>query len=448
MTFRFNPRFSRRKLLQTMGVSAAAAPFVPLLRSAKGGPEPAPKRFITFFTPHGTIKENWTPTGTVNNFELSPILSPLEPVKDRTVVIEGLDIKVDPESPLGGPHTTGPAYLFTGSPMMDGNEFQHQSSGGPHGWGSSISIDQAVANVIGKDTAFGSLELGLQTGGAHPGSRISYAGAGQPLAPESNPAAVFDQLFGGAGTDAETKAKIKAERLKVVDIVKSELDSLQSKVNQSDKLKIDAHLAGVDQIETWLNAEYDCGEFGIGTVPPPNDYAQADTLIDQQIDILVEAMACGITNVGSLMIRRGENDNFPYPFLEDEQLHHGMTHAGSGDMVARAWMTTVYNWYAQKLAYLATRLDAIEDPEGGTMLDNTVILWGSEIARGNDHGWDDMPFVMVGGGGGAVRTERYHSFAGENHCQLLVACCNAMGVDVNAFGGFDDGSGPLAGILV
>ncbi|MBL4683545.1 MAG: DUF1552 domain-containing protein [Nannocystaceae bacterium] len=448
MTLRFNPRFSRRRLLQTMGVSAAAAPFIPLLQSAKGGAEPAPKRFITFFTPHGTIKENWTPTGSVSDFELSPILTPLQAVKDRVVVVEGLDVIVDPDSPLGGPHTTGPAYLFTGSPMMPGSEFQHQNSGGPHGWGSSISIDQAVANQIGQDTAFKSLELGVQTGGAHPGSRISYAGPGQPLAPESNPAAVFAQLFGEAGADAMTKAKRKAERLSVVDIVKDELDSLHGKVNQADRLKIEAHLTGIGQIENWLNAEYDCEEFEIGEVPPPNNTAEAETLVKQQIDILVESMACGITNVGSLMIRRGENDNQPYPFLGDDQLHHATTHAANNDTEARAWMTTVYTWYAEMLAYLAVRLDGIEDPEGGTMLDNTIILWGTEIAQGNNHSWSDMPFVMVGGGGGTVRTERYHQFNGESHCQLLVSCCNAMGLNIDEFGGFDDGSGPLAGILV
>ncbi|MEM6996528.1 MAG: DUF1552 domain-containing protein [Myxococcota bacterium] len=431
-----------------MGVSAAAAPFVPLLQSARGGEEPAPKRFITFFTPHGTIKENWTPSGTVENFSLSPILSPLEAVKDRLVVIDGLDIQVDPDSPLGGPHTTGPAYLFTGSAMMEGNEFQHQSSGGPHGWGSTISVEQEIANTIGMSTAFKSLELGVQTGGAHPGSRISYAGPGQPLAPESNPQAVFDQLFGGIGATAAEKAKLKAERLRVVDIVKDELDSLETKVNQSDKLKIEAHLAGIGQIENWLNAEYDCGEFSIGKVPNPNSTAEADTLARQQIDILVEAMACGVTNVGSLMLRRGENDNQPYEFLGDDTLHHTTTHAAPTDTVARDWMTSVYTWYAEMLAHLATRLDAIEDPQGGTMLDNTVILWGTEIARGYDHVWSDMPFVMVGGGGGAVRTNRFHTFNGESHCQLLVACCNAMGVDIDAFGTFDDGSGPLPGILV
>lgn len=446
MTFRFNPRFSRRKMLQTMGVSAAAAPFVPLLQSAKGGPEAAPKRFITFFSPHGTIKENWVPTGDTNNFTLSPILSPLAPVQDRVVVIEGLDIVVS--GPPGGPHTVGPAYLFTGSPMEEGNEFQHQSSGGPHGWGSSASVEQVIANQIGMSTPFKSLELGVQTGGAHPGSRISYAGPGQPLAPQANPAAVFDQLFAGANTDAETKAKLKAERLRVVDIVKGELDALQGKVNQADKLKIEAHLAGIEQIEDWVNAEYDCTAFELGEVPPFNDFAEADVLAHQQVDLLVEAMACGITNVGSLMIRRGENDNFPYPFLGDEQLHHTTTHAAPDDAEARAWMTEVYTWYAEILAYLAMRLDAIEDPEGGTMLDNTLILWGTEIARGYDHGWDDMPFVLVGGGGGSVQTGRYHQFSGNNHCQLLTACCNAMDLDVTEFGGFDDGTGPLPGILV
>ena len=159
-------------------------------------------------------------------------------------------------------------------------------------------------------------------------------------------------------------------------------------------------------------------------------------------------MACGVTNVGSLMIRVGENDNNPYPFLGDELLHHSTSHAADSDQAARDWMTNVYTWYAEMLAYLATRLDGIEDPQGGTMLDNTIILWGSEIAKGNNHSWEDMPFVMVGGGGGSLVTDRFVRYDSQNHCRLLVSCCNAMGLNVSAFGGFDDGSGPLTEILV
>lgn len=445
MTNRYNPLFSRRRMLEAMGVSAALAPFVPLLRSAKGGEEAAPKRFITFFTPHGTIYENWLPTGTVDDWELSPILAALAPVKDRTIVVDGLDIVAS--GPPGGPHTVGPAYLFTGSPMLEGDEFEHQTSGGPHGWGSSISVDQAIAEVVGASTPFKSLELGVQNGGAHPGARISYAGPGQPLAPEPNPQATFNKLFGGQNQSVEAKAKLKADRLRVVDLVKDELDALEGKVNQSDRLKIEAHIAGINQIEDWVNAEYDCGEFDLGPVPAPYDLAQTDVLMQQQIDLLVEAMACGVTNVGSLMLRVGENDNFAYPFLGDEQLHHSTTHAADSDAEARAWMTNVYAWYAEMLAHLALRLDGIEDPQGGTMLDNTIIVWGTEIAKGNTHSWQDMPFVVVGGGGGSLVTDRFLRYGGQNHCRLLVSLCNAMGLDVTTFGGFDDGAGPLTEML-
>lgn len=174
MGHRFNPRFSRRRILQGLGVGAAAAPFLPLLESAAGGPEAPPKRFIVFYHPHGTYRPNWLPDGTETDFQLSPILQPLSAFKQKMVVVDGLDVMAG--GPPGGPHMVGAAYVFTGSPMMDDPLFEHATSGGPHGWASHASIDQAIAAQIGQDTAFASLEFGVQTGAPFPGARISYAG--------------------------------------------------------------------------------------------------------------------------------------------------------------------------------------------------------------------------------------------------------------------------------
>ncbi|MCH9688116.1 MAG: DUF1552 domain-containing protein, partial [Deltaproteobacteria bacterium] len=172
------PRFSRRQMLRGLGLSAAAAPFVPLLESVAGEVQAPPKRLLMFFHPHGTIRENWLPTGGVKDFELPSILAPLQAYREHLVVVDGLQIY--PSGPPGGMHTVGPAYLFTGSPMLAGDDFMHPNSGGPHGWGSHASIDQAVADHIGTSTPFRSLELGVQVGNNHPGSRISYQGPGLP----------------------------------------------------------------------------------------------------------------------------------------------------------------------------------------------------------------------------------------------------------------------------
>ena len=161
---------------------------------------------------------------------------------------------------------------------------------------------------------------------------------------------------------------------------------------------------------------------------------------------MVESFACQATNVASFMMRVGENDNRPYPNLGILDPHHTTTHASDTDAPARAQMTQIYTWYAEQLAEIARRLDAI--PEGdGTVLDNTLIFWGTEIAKGNNHSWNDFPFVLLGGSS-LLKGNQYLSYSGENHCMLLTALGRAMGLNINEFGTFDDGSGPLSEILV
>ncbi len=447
MSYRLGPTFSRRRILQSLGVGAAITPFLPLLESVAGGPEAPPKRFVMFYHPHGTIRSNWLPQGTTDAFTLSPILQPLADVQSKMVVVDGLEVR--PDGPPGGAHMVGAAYVFTGSPMMDDPLFEHANSGGPHGWASSASVDQAIAAHIGNDTPFRSLEFGVQSGAPFPGARMSYAGPAQPLAPQPDPHFMFERLFGDLGLDTEALAALKARRQRVIDLVKPQLDVVLSQVNPSDSLKIEAHVQGIVELENRLQADYDCTPPDIGDPVDLGNTANTEIISHQQLDLMVESLACQATQVASIMYRVAENDNAPYAFagVDSSVLHHQTSHLGDSNVDAQAALTDIYTWYARQLAYLAGRLDAIIEPDGSTLLDNTIIFWGTEIAKGNTHGWTDMPFVLVGGGGGALQTGRFLQAPGDNHCRLLVALCNAMGLDVTEFGGFDDGSGALPGLL-
>lgn len=446
LTHRLNRRFSRRRVMQGLGVSAAAMPFLPLLESAAGGPETPPKRFVVFYHPHGTIRENWLPQGTETDFELPFILEPLAPLQDRLLVVDGLDVHWS--GPPGGPHITGPGYVFTGSPMQDIPIFEHATSGGPHGWPDGPSVDQVIAQELGNDTAFRSLEFGVQTGVPFPGTRISYVDAAQPLAPQPDPEFMFNRIFGELGLDPEALALLQDRRQRVIDLVAPQLAAVRPQVSRADQLKIDAHVQAIDELQSALDADYECEVEPIDD-PVANfqDPAITDVVSRQQLDLMVDALACGATNVASIMYKRGENDSAPYPWLDIEEAHHPLSHSGPSDEEARATLSEIYRWYAGELHYFADRLEQIVEPDGSTMLDNTLIFWGTEIAVGNTHTWAQMPFVLLGGGGGAVDTGRFVQYAGDNHCRLLVALCNAMGVNIDAFGGFDDGSGVLPGIL-
>ncbi len=443
MTIRFNRNFGRRRMLQGLGVSAAMMPFLPTLQSA-AGEMPAPKRFLVFFTPHGTVKEQWQPNRVGGDFELSPILSPLGEFKDRMAVLEGLNVY--PEGPAGGHHTVGPGYVFCGSQMLENMDFYRENLDSYHGWPAHASIDFAISEHIGASSPFSSLQFGIQAGPKHPGSVVSYAGPDLPLPPQSSPQAMFAKVFGEAGIDPAIAAKLKAERKSILDVVKPELESVQGKVSKDDQLKIEAHVEGLRQIEQRLDAEYDCSAPELGPEYGTHDFSKTQELADQQISLLVESLACQATNVASLMFRAGENDNQAYPNLEIYDPHHTSSHAPDDDTEARGQLTTIYTWYAEQLAELARQLDAI--PEGdGSVLDNTLIFWGTEISVGNTHSWNDMPFVLLGGSS-LLRGDQYLSYEGESHCMLLTALGRAMGMNIDGFGTFDDGSGPLAEILV
>jgi hypothetical protein len=436
---------TRRRLLQGLGVSAGLAPFVPMLQREAEAGGGMPKRLVLFFHPHGTIRENWLPQGTQDAFTLPTILEPLTPHVADITVVDGLTIY--PQGPVGGPHTVGPAYLFTGSRMQDGSEFDHGCCT-PHGWNTTASVDQVVAEAVGKASAYKSLEFGVRTGSQFPGARISYAGPAQPLPPERDPSAMFDRLFGDWSGDPQQAARLKAERLGILDAVGPELDSLMTKVGPDDRVKIEAHADAVAALQHRLQLQHECTVPATPAAMDSNLQANVPELSRLQLDLMVEALACGLTNVASIMYRVGENDNHPYPWLGISQGHHELSHAGDSDTAARASLTSIYRWYAEEFAYLVDRMANIVEADGSRLLDNTLIVWGSEIGIGNTHAWGPMPFVLAGGCGGSIRTGRFITQDGANHCRLLTTICNAMGLaEVESFGNLDDGAGPLGGLL-
>ncbi len=433
----------RRRFLQSLGVSAAVSPFVPLLESEAGG-SAGSTRFLLFYTPHGTVHDDWAPDEEPGGpFTLKKILQPLQPHKDYLNIIGGLDMK--PGGPPGGSHTVGPAYVSTGSPMLEGTQFEHQAVGTPHGWNSGPSIDQAIADHIGNDTAFKSLRLGVQGGGGlHPGGVISYRGPNEPLPPQNNPQAVFSSLFSDAGIDATVAEQIRQERLSIIDTIKPELHALQPKVSMADKFKIDAHLEGIREIEQRLSTTYECSEPDLGEAHQIYDYDATAELTAQQIQLLTTAFGCGATRVASLMMRRGENDNAPYPNLGILDSHHSTSHLQ--DDASQNTLSDIYTWYASQLADIVQQLRDI--PEGdGSVFDNTVIAWVTEVSVGWNHSVQNMPFVVVGGPN-VIRGNQYVRYDGDNHCRLLTALGQAMGLDIDGFGGFDDGSGPITDFLL
>ena len=236
MNRRCNPGFGRRTLLAGLGAVGALAPFLPSFDSEAGGAG-FPKRLVLLYSGNGTVYPNWLPTGTETSFTLGPILAPLEPHKADLLVLGGLRVgRVGP----GQGHALGFGAQWTGSRLLDDPLFS--GMGGLSGWSGGTSVDQVVAAAIGGETAMGSLEFGLQSGGAANASRMIYAGANQPLHPEDDPYAMFDRVFGELDLSPEELERLRSERRSVIDVVKGDLASIEAKLGASERKKTEAHL--------------------------------------------------------------------------------------------------------------------------------------------------------------------------------------------------------------
>ncbi|MCA9705644.1 MAG: DUF1552 domain-containing protein [Myxococcales bacterium] len=444
MTKRKNPFFSRRLFLGSLGAAGVLSPFLPMLdRELEAAPGDFPLRLILLFSANGTLYENWAPTGSEADFQLSPILSPLEAYRDQMIVLDGLERSRDG---VGDDHQKGMAQLWTGSRLLEGTEFAG-GDGSTAGWGGGISVEQHIANAVGNQTPYQSLEFGVQTQGASVWSRMSYAGANQPIAPEDSPDAMFDRLFADFDVDATVLEKLKAERRSVIDLVKGDLDSLMAKHGSSnDRLKIEAHLDSIRAIEQRNESAVPSCE--IPAAPGGVDAGSNDNfpMISQlQSDLMAMSLACDMTRVASLQWSASvSNVRFNWVGVPDG--HHDLSHLGDGDQSMIDKLTTINTWYAEQVRYLLDALASI--PEGdGTVLDNTLVVWGNELSRGNSHGNRPIPFVLLGGAGGQLQMGRYLQYDNAQHNRLLVSLCHAMGLtDQTTFGDTDAGSGGLPGL--
>jgi hypothetical protein len=223
---------------------------------------------------------------------------------------------------------------------------------------------------------------------------------------------------------------------------------LGPRLGADDKAKLDAHLANVRDLEVRLAASG--AVCTLPTAPAAIDYkanANFPAVGKLQMDLLVAALACDLTRVGTIQWEQSVgNVRFTWVDPAITRGHHDMSHDGDSLTDTLEQLTQINAWYAQQLNYLLGALDAAKDPDGSSMLDNTLVIWVNELSRGNVHSHDKMPYVLAGGAGGALRTGRFLTYKGDSHSNLLVSCMNAMGVPGTRFGDPAFCTGPLANL--
>ena len=409
-------RFHRRQLLRGSALAAAAIPLLDAERAF--GQLAAPRRLVIFYTPNGTIGPQWRPTGGETDFILGRILKPLEPYRSKLLLLGGVHMALA-DSGFGSHHTRGIGGLLTGRPILSGT---FQSAGPPTaGWAAGISIDQHIAKTLNPPTPFRTLELGVQVIDAEVRGRISYLGASQPVPPMESPYDAFDRVFAGVsaptpmpGAAPTAMDRLRAQRRRVLDFVREELTAVRSRVGADDRLKLDAHLESVQDIERRLVPSMGGAGGGACSVPANpgvgarlnvTDPANMPAVGRLQMDIAAAALACDLTRMVTLQWTHAES-NQTFPCLGISDFHHVMSHAGDSDAAAQENLTQINVWYAEQFAYFLGKLDGYAEG-AATLLDNTVVVWCSEVGKGNNHAHRDLPFLMAGGCGGRFRTGRF-----------------------------------------
>lgn len=456
-----NPlRFTRRNLLR--GTLAATAVF-PWLQARRAEATAAPiRRFVVFTMPNGTRNSMFWPTGSETSFTLQPLTTPLEPFKSKLTFLRGIRLNDALQNgalggTLGSEHARGTGGMLTARPLNSGTEFVSFGNT-TSGWGSGQSIDQYLVDRLAPPTTFPSLQLGVHVRDTEVRARVSYRASNQPIPPREDPEDVFSALFGGATTTPDTPnpelERLWAQRKSVFDLSNAETERVLRLVGAEDRVKLEAHLSAMRDVEQRLVGATGTGvqpDTGTGACSTPG-MTEVDLAVDDQyletgrlqMDLAAAALACDQTRILTFQWSYAESEHL-FQFLGIDGNHHAISHDFSSSGVNYEAYNAIQTWYAEQLAYFLGKLDSYQEGDG-TLLDNTLLLWATEIGESTQHDLMLMPYVLAGSAGGAVRAGRFIDYGSspKDNNQLLVSIAHAMGADdLTAFGDGSGATGPL-----
>ncbi len=430
----------RRTFLRGMGVSLA----LPLLDSMTPALTPAAKPIVRLgfvYVPNGIIMNQWTPKTEGVGFDFAPTMKPLEPFRDRVLVLSGLaQVQGRALGDGAGDHARAGATWLTGvhPKKTEGANIQ-----------AGISADQIAAKELGKHTLLGSLELGVESnqlaGGCDSGyscaytNTFSWRNANNPLPVEINPRAVFERLFGdGESTDAKSRLAQLHKQRSILDYVTKSITRLNAKLGADDRRKLNEYTDAIRDLERRIQkAEQQNATMKMPVMERPSSVPEEfEDHIKMIMDLEVLAFQTDTTRVVSLMMAR-EGSNRPYRSIGISDGHHNMTHhQNDPDKIAKT--TKINEIHVKMFAYLVEKLKATPDGEG-TLLDNSMIMYGSSISDGNLHTHHDLPIVVAGGGAGQVKGNRHVIYPKETPLNnLLLTMLETAGVLAEKFGDATD----------
>jgi hypothetical protein len=391
-------------------------------------PEQTKKRLIFMFSPNGMVRDGFWPKTEGPEFEMDQVLKPLEPFREKTLVVHGICNQVKGD---GDNHMRGMSCLLTGNELLPGNI--QGGSDTPAGWASGISIDQEIKNFLQTNeetkTRFGTLEFGVNVPNkANPWTRMVYAGPNQPISPISDPYRMFDKMYG--------KMRDRENLLSVLEFVKNDIEASKSIVDPRDLKLLNSHQEMVQRMGNDLKNTKQ-SKFAVTPIELPKNVVEMDDnmpdLSKMQIDLLVNGFENDLNRIATLQYTNSVG-NARMRWLDVDEGHHGLSHNPDEDKDTQEKLRRINTWYAEQVAYLCKRLDETKEPgTDQSMLENTLVVWTNELGHGNSHTLNNLPMVMVGGGFG-FEMGRYTKVDDLSTTRLWLALAHAMGHQVDSFG--------------
>jgi hypothetical protein len=430
-------QLSRRTVLRGLG-AAIALPMLDAMTPALAAPavKKAPLRLSFAYVPNGIVMKDWTPAAAGPEFQLPRILQPLTPFRQELLVLSGLDAH------NGNALGDGPGdHARAGASFLTGVHCRKTMGADIH---NGISADQIAAQSLADRSRFPSLELGCEdsrtVGDCDSGyscaytNSISWRGPSTPMPPEINPRLVFERLFGAdAGLDPQTRTRRALYRRSILDLVREDTAKLVGTLGRADRRKLDEYLTGVREIEKRIQiAEKDPRPLAPPVEPPSGIPADFSEYVKLMYDLQVAAFQADLTRVATLMVGR-EGSLRVYPEIGVPDSHHPLTHhRGNPEWIEK--VAKINQFHVELFAYFLGKLQSTPDGDG-TLLDHTMIVYGSGLSDGNRHTHEDLPILLAGRGSGALRPGRHLTYPpGTCVTNLYMALLDRMGVHPKLIG--------------
>jgi len=431
MTTFFSGRaLPRRTVLKGLGASLAL-PFLdamipPGLRALVRAPI---HRFQTFYVPNGMAMQYWSPSVVGRAFEMTPILEPLAPFRDQMLVLSGVQanwVQI---------HAGASGSFLTGIPQGGRTETEIFAD---------VSMDQILARQFGRETQVASLELSMDAP-ANAGAcssnlscvythTLSWRGPTQPLPTEYNPRAVFERLFGDAGsTERGAREQRLAQQKSILDSVNDKLRQLRREIGAQDQVKVEQYTEAIRDIERRIERAESQIDMELPEFPQPEGApADFEDHLELMMDLQLVALQADLTRVITFMLGKEQSPR-PYPQIGVPEAHHPLSHHNDQpELVER--MSHINRYHTELFSRYLTKLR--ETPDGdGSLLDSMTILYGSGISNSTRHSGDNLPLLVMGGGAGTLRGGRHLKYDDEpGMANLLVTLMDHMGVSVDHIG--------------